>query len=112
MNVLCDVKLTYEQKLFEGLELEKVMVSPNEDIGVAVFISDEQSNDAILRFYSIKREGSEPNFQVLYEIQAVSLLNKDIARDFIERLTELSPIDLMLLLSPDPTFLPTPEFVC
>ncbi|KGX91854.1 hypothetical protein [Pontibacillus marinus] len=94
-----EIAVDFDNELLEEMNVETVMTSPiNSEIGVAILSSESTDQNKIVKVYSLRLQHDVQKYKIDNELQAFSFSDHDFARQFIERLPEMSAIELMFAM--------------
>jgi hypothetical protein len=83
------------------MEIESIIISPVfNNVGIVVLAGDDpDSNSRLVRIYSIAKQENETTYRPVHELQAFLFPEKPFAKEFIERLPQMSAIELMFAMN-------------
>jgi hypothetical protein len=92
----------FPEDLLIGKTIEDIIFSPRYvRIGVVV-LSGKLKNKRLLRLYQIVRLEGWDCFVPTHEIGAFTFHNKMALKDFVERLPEMSSLEILMIINPHP----------
>ncbi|MEI3613599.1 hypothetical protein [Pseudogracilibacillus sp. SO30301A] len=95
--------VAFPDELMENMKLETVIFSPvSTEIGVAA-LSESSQSIHILRLYKLIFEEYENTYKPVQELEAFSFQHYDELTDFLEKLPEMSALEMLLVLNQDYT---------
>lgn len=95
-------KVTYPKEMLEGMSIEgSLYLTENSQIGVS-FLSEKDGSDLILRIYQLIYVRERDQFEPLQELAAFTLSNRDDLDEFLDRLPEITGLEMLMLLKPFP----------
>lgn len=88
-------------ELLENMEIEAVIISPiYRNVGIVILAKDDnETNSRLVRIYSIVKQDDETTYRPVQELQAFLFPEKPFAKEFIERLPQMSAIELMFAMN-------------
>ncbi|MBM7580814.1 hypothetical protein [Jeotgalibacillus terrae] len=100
-----NVKVTIPDEMREEMEIQSTIVNPvNPDVAILVMSKglNHFSNEIVIRLYLLQKNHTDHTFDIQYELEAFMFLNYKQARNFIKRLPNMSGLEMLLLLNPQP----------
>lgn len=96
-----DAMVEIPNELLENMEIESVIISPvYHNVGIVILAGDDQeTNFRLVRVYSIAKQDDETTYGLVQELQAFLFPEKPFAKEFIERLPQMSAIELMFAMN-------------
>jgi hypothetical protein len=78
-----------------------LIVSPVlQNTGVVILAGDVlETNARLVRIYSMTKQDDETTYRLVHELQAFHFPEKPFAKEFIERLPQMSAIELMFAMN-------------
>lgn len=96
-------RVSFPDELLEGRQIETTIFTPsNDDVGV-VALSEQEDAVLTLRLYQLTRFDDDPDYHPVQELAAFSFLNRQDLDDFLERLPDLTGLEMLMLLNPLPS---------
>ena len=94
-------KVDVPNELLVDMEIESVVISPVfQNVGIVILAGDDQeTNCRLVRIYSIAKQDDETTYRLVQELQAFLFPEKSFAKEFIERLPQMSAIELMFAMN-------------
>lgn len=88
-------------ELLENMEIESVIISPvYQNVGIVILAGDDQeTNGRLVRIYSMVKQDDETTYSLVQELQAFLFPERPFAKEFIERLPQMSAIELMFAMN-------------
>jgi len=94
-----EIAVDFEDELLKKMNVETVMTSPvNSEIGVAILSSESTNQNKIVGVYSLKLQHDIQKYKIDNELQTFSFSDHEFARQFIDRLPEMSAIEMMFAM--------------
>lgn len=95
-----DNVIDFPIELIDGQTFESFLLSPtNENTGILA-TSEKDENKIVLRLYLAEKLPNKDNFETRIELAAFSFENKKQLTKFIDKLPEISGVDMLILLNP------------
>lgn len=89
----------FPDEMMENKKLETVIISPvSTEIGIAALSESSQSMH-ILRLYQLSFEEYENTYIPVQELEAFSFQHYDELTNFLEKLPEMSALEMLLVLN-------------
>ncbi|MGN7300699.1 hypothetical protein [Ferdinandcohnia sp. SAFN-114] len=102
-----DLKINIPNELLEEMEIQGTIISPVfPEMGILV-LSDgmfQFSKEIVIRIYRLELEADTQSYKIYYELVALSFSSYSDAKDFVDHLPNMSGIEMLILLNPEPKF--------
>jgi len=97
-----DKLVSFPNELLEKMTIETTIFSPdNKRIGVAI-LSEEINMNHIVRIYQLVLSSDNEEYNFIQEMAAFSYKQRREVDDFLERLPNMSAIEMLMMLHPIP----------
>ncbi len=97
-----DKIISFPNELLEKMTIETTIFSPENDrIGVAI-LSERNNMDHIVRIYQLVLSSNNEEYNFVQEMAAFSYKYRDEVDDFLERLPNMSALEMLMMLHPIP----------
>ena len=96
-------RVIFPDELLEKKQIETTIFTPsNENVGV-VALSEEENFLLTLRLYQLTRLEDNLDYHPVQELAAFSFQNRQDLDNFLERLPDLTGLEMLMLLNPLPS---------
>jgi len=102
-----DLKVNIPNELLEEMESQGTIISPVfPEMGILVLSEGmfHHSKDIVIRIYRLQLEADTQSYNIYYELVALSFSSYSDSKDFIDHLPNMSGIEMLILLNPEPYF--------
>lgn len=103
-----DINVTLPDDLFEEMEIQATVVSPDKpDLGILILSKglNQFSREIVIRIYRLKKDKTnEECYSIYFELQAFMFTTYKQAKEFLDKLPNMSALEMLLMLNPKPQF--------
>ncbi|NMH72767.1 hypothetical protein HF078_06760 [Bacillus sp. RO2] len=100
---LNDVKVEVPKEMLKGMQIEGTAISPSHP-GVGVLILskgfNQFSKEIVIRLYRIQKDTNTESYYIVLELEAFMFKKYKEAKDFFEKLPNMTGLEMLLLLNP------------
>lgn len=92
-----NISIVFPNEIWRKKKFENAFVTPlNPLVGVAAFTETKEPN--VLRLYQLLKQ--EDGYHLTHELQAFNFPNKFNMTSFLQRLPEMTALEILMLMSP------------
>lgn len=102
-----DKLISFPNELLETMTIEETIFTPeNKNIGVAI-LSEMENTNHVLRIFQLVLSPDKKQYNFVQELAAFSFKHRSEVDEFLKILPNMSGLEMLMLLHPNPGSLPT-----
>ena len=96
-----DAMIEIPNEVLDNMDIESIIISPvHYNVAIVILAgADQETNCRLVRIYSIVKQDDETTYGLVQELQAFLFPEKPFAKEFIERLPQMSAIELLFAMN-------------
>jgi hypothetical protein len=94
--------IVFPNEVIKGKQIKNLIVSPLDNRIAVAALSGNLKNKHLLRLYQLIR-GEDQQYYPTHEIGAFTFHSTKELKDFLNRLPEMSAIEILMLMNPQPS---------
>lgn len=98
-----DVKVEVPKEMLKGMKMEATAISPSHpEVGVLILSKgfNQFSKEIVFRLYRTQKDTHTDSYYIVLELEAFMFERYKEAKDFFEKLPNMTGLEMLLLLNP------------
>ncbi|MCM3620523.1 hypothetical protein M3936_23495 [Sutcliffiella horikoshii] len=98
-----NLKVEVPKEMLKGMQIEGTTVSPSHpEVGVLILSKgfNQFSTEIVFRLYRIQKDPTTDSYYIVLELEAFMFKRFKEAKDFLEKLPNMTGLEMLLLLNP------------